>query len=186
MTASIAASAVICLLAENVSATELLRYAVFGFATENEVLAPMINGGGIVSMLNVSAIVCISSCYSGIFNGTGLLSPVQSLVARLEKRLSSYTVILITSVFSAMTACNQTLSIMLTNQLCGGLEKDKTKLALYLENSAVVVAPLVPWSIAGSVALTSAGAPMISIVAAVFLYLLPVYSLIIFRKKLRS
>ena len=143
----------------------------------------MINGGGIVSMLRVSAIVCISSCYSGIFNGTGLLEPVQTLIGKLKKRLSAYSVILIVSVFSGMTACNQTLSIMLTNQLCADIEKDKSKLALYLENSAVVIAPLVPWSIAGSVALDSVGAPMLSIIAAVFLYILPIYSLYIFRKK---
>ncbi len=183
MTASILASAVVCVLTEGVSVTELFRYAVFGFSTDNEILSPMINGGGIVSMLKVSAIVCISSCYSGIFGGTGLLEPVQTLVKKLKKRLSAYAVVLITSVFSGMTACNQTLSIMLTNQLCADIEKDKSKLALYLENSAVVIAPLVPWSIAGSVALTSAGAPMSSIIAAVFLYILPIYSLFIFRNK---
>lgn len=183
MTASILASAVVCVLTEDVSVTELFRYAFFGFSTDNEILSPMINGGGIVSMLKVSAIVCISSCYSGIFGGTGLLEPVQTLVKKLKKRLSAYAVVLITSVFSGMTACNQTLSIMLTNQLCADIEKDKSKLALYLENSAVVIAPLVPWSIAGSVALTSAGAPMSSIIAAVFLYILPIYSLFIFRNK---
>lgn len=183
MGASILASAAVCILAEDVSVTELFRYAFWGFSTDNEILAPMINGGGIVSMLRVSAIVCISSCYSGIFNGTGLLEPVQTLIEKLEKRLSAYSVILIVSVFSGMTACNQTLSIMLTNQLCADIEKDKSKLALYLENSAVVIAPLVPWSIAGSVALTSVGAPMLSIIAAVFLYILPIYSLYIFRKK---
>ena len=82
-----------------------------------------------------------------------------------------------------MVACNQTLTIMLTNELCNHTEADKSKFALYLENSAVLVAPLIPWSIAGGVPLASVEAPTLSIIGAVFLYLLPICSLIIFRKK---
>jgi NhaC family Na+:H+ antiporter len=82
-----------------------------------------------------------------------------------------------TSVIASVVACNQTLTIMLTEQLCCHTEENKNKLAIYLENSAVVIAPLVPWSIAGSVPLTSAGAPLLSVVFAVFLYILPLYSL---------
>ena len=89
---------------------------------------------------------------------------------------------MITSVITSIVACNQTLAIMLTDQLCGHMEKDKKRFALYLENSAVVIAPLVPWSIAGSVPITSSGAPAVSLAAAVLLYLIPLCSLFIFRK----
>lgn len=47
-----------------------------------------------------------------------------------------------------------------------------------LENSVVVLAPLVPWSIAGAVPLASAGAPEQSLLAACYLYLIPLYSLV--------
>lgn len=85
---------------------------------------------------------------------------------------------LVTSVLASAIACNQTLSIMLTHQLCGGLEKSREKLAIYLENSAVVVAPLIPWSIAGGVPLASAGAPAASLLTAFFLFLLPLWQLV--------
>ena len=81
-----------------------------------------------------------------------------------------------------MFSCNQTLGIMLTDQLCKHIVEDNEKRAIYLENSAVVIAPLIPWSIAATLSLTSAGAPIISIATAFFLMLLPMYSLIIFRK----
>ena len=77
-----------------------------------------------------------------------------------------------------MIACNQTLSIMLTDQLGSELEPDAHRMALDLENSAVLVAPMIPWSIAGAVPLATVGAPITSIFASFFLYLVPVCYLI--------
>lgn len=138
----------------------------------------MIDGGGIVSMLQVGAIVCLSSSYSGIFQRTGLLEPIRRRIEAWGAVLSPYAAVLVTSVLASAIACNQTLSIMLTHQLCGGLEKSREKLAIYLENSAVVVAPLIPWSIAGGVPLASAGAPAASLLTAFFLFLLPLWQLV--------
>ena len=67
---------------------------------------------------------------------------------------------------------------MLTNQLCRDLEPDDERMALHLEDSAVVVAPLVPWSIACAVPLTAVGAPSSAILFACFLYLLPLWRLL--------
>jgi len=66
---------------------------------------------------------------------------------------------------------------MLTHQLCRETEQDPEKMALYLEDTAVVLAPLVPWSIACAVPLTAVGAPAESVLAACFLYLLPIWHL---------
>lgn len=183
MLISILISAILCVFGRNIPVTDMVKFAFTGFVCHNPSLAPMINGGGVVSMLKAAAIVCISSSYSGIFRETDLLEPIKKLVAKAENKFSAYSVTLIVSIVSAMVACNQTLTIMLTNELCNHTEADKSKFALYLENSAVVVAPLIPWSIAGGVPLSSVEAPTLSIIGAVFLYLLPVYSLIIFRKK---
>lgn len=100
----------------------------------------------------------------------------------MSKRLSTFAVVLIVSVVTGAVACNQTLSIMLTQQLCGHMAESKERFALYLENSAVVVVPLLPWTVACSVSLTSAGAPIASFPLAFFLLLLPLCSLLMFRK----
>ena len=68
---------------------------------------------------------------------------------------------------------------MLTHQLCDDLESDQEKFALNLENTAVLVAAMVPWSIASGVPLASVGAPSSSILLAFFLYLLPVWRLLL-------
>ncbi len=178
MLASIAAAAVLCLVYQDAAPLTLLKDAVLGFSAQSPELATMIDGGGIVSMLQVGAIVCLSSSYSGIFQRTGLLEPIRRRIEAWGAVLSPYAAVLVTSVLASAIACNQTLSIMLTHQLCGGLEKSREKLAIYLENSAVVVAPLIPWSIAGGVPLASAGAPAASLLTAFFLFLLPLWQLV--------
>ncbi len=181
MLVSIALSALICFFVQHVSVADIIEFAVFGFKSSDPSCASMLDGGGIFSMLRVAAIVCISSCYSGIFEATNLLDPARKLIDAAKKRFSPYTVTLLTSIIAAVVACNQALAIMLTHQLCEKIEKERSKMAIFLENSAVVVAPLIPWSIAGNVPLTSSGAPTQSIFAAFFLYLLPIYSIFLFR-----
>ena len=63
--------------------------------------------------------------------------------------------------------------------MCSRTEADKEKFANYLEDSAVVIAPLIPWSIAGAVPLAAVGAPESSVLFALFLYLLPLWDLLI-------
>lgn len=164
----------VSLLIQKVSPAELFRLCILGFQPENEELAALMSGGGIISMVRVFCIVCISSCYSGMFQGTGFLDRMQEMISALGSRITAFGAILVTSVVSSAIGCNQTLAIMLTHQLCSGLEKEKDRMAISLENSAVVVAPLIPWSIAGAVPLDSAGAPLSSIALAFYLYLIPV------------
>ena len=96
----------------------------------------------------------------------------------MASRISVFGATLAASAVTGAIACNQTLSIMLTDQLCDHLESDEQRKAINLEDTAVVVAPLVPWSIASGVPLASVGAPTSSILMAVFLYLLPLTRLI--------
>ena len=126
-------------------------------------------------MLKVIGIVCLSSSYSGIFRKTGLLDSVKRGIEILAEKTTAYTAMLATSVIGCMVACNQTLTIMLENQLCQGLKKDPSDYALNLEDTAVITAPLIPWSIACTVTLTAVGAPAKAIFLACFLYLLPLW-----------
>ena len=89
------------------------------------------------------------------------------------------------AVLMSMIACNQALSTILTSQLCRGVEPDNKKYALDLENTVIVMAPLVPWSIAGAVPLATVGAPLSGILFAFYLYCLPIWHLVrnVVRKK---
>lgn len=183
---SILTAFVLSLLYQNRGIADILYAMVMGFQSSDPDVAAMLNGGGIRSMLNVTAIVCLSSCYAGIFEGTGLLDKLKIRMKAQSEKTSAYGCILGTSAAASLIACNQSLAIMLTHQVCNGLEKDNQKFAIILENTVVVVAALVPWSIACAVPLTSVSAPLTSVFAACYLYFLPLWNYYVTVRQSRS
>ena len=179
MIASIVSAIAVCLHYQGLDINSILKTMILGYKSINPQIASMINGGGIISMLKVTAIVCISSSYAGIFRETGLLDNLKDHIASFGKKSSSYSLVLLISIIVGIISCNQTLTIMLTHQLCDMLESDKNKLAIYLENTAVVISPLIPWSIASAVPLATISAPTSCVLAACYLYLLPLWGLIV-------
>lgn len=107
-----------------------------------------------------------------------MLNGLCGRVTALRDKTSPYASMLLTAVLASLLACNQTLTIILTHQLCAPSQKDKEEFAINLENSAVVVAPLIPWSIAGATPLSTVGAPMTGMAFACFLYILPLCELV--------
>lgn len=179
MTASIISAIPICIFLQDVAIADIFRAAIMGFKASDPSLSAMIDGGGLVSMIKVVGIICLSSSYSGIFRHTGLLDGTRNAIEKLADKTTPYCAVLCTSIMTSMVGCNQTLAIMLAAQLCGGLKLSNTQLAHDLEDSAVVVAPLIPWSLACVVPLTTIGAPISSMVFAFYLYLLPLWRLIL-------
>ena len=178
MSVSILAAVVLCIFLRHLDAVTILKTAILGYTASDAEVGAMLNGGGIISMVRVALIVMISSAYSGIFRRTGLLDGLCGRVTALRDKTSPYASMLLTAVLAGLLACNQTLTIILTHQLCAPSQKDKEEFAINLENSAVVVAPLIPWSIAGATPLSTVGAPMTGMAFACFLYILPLCELV--------
>ena len=174
--AGIVSSVPLCLAVQGMGAADVLRTALFGFTAPTPETAALA-GGGIASMVSAIAIVVITSTYAGIFEETGLLRGVEGVVARLSARMSPFAATLGISVLASAISCNQTLAIMLAHQLSRDLATSAEDHALDLEDSVVLVAGLVPWSIAGGVPLASMGAPIESMALAVFLYAVPLWRL---------
>lgn len=179
MSFSILAGAIITVLFQNTSFDELIKIMVMGYHPENSDIASLLSGGGIISMVNVFIIVCISSCYSGIFKATGFLEFIKTYISNISEKITPFGSILFTSIITGFISCNQTLNIMLTYQLCKDVEEDPETLACHLENSAVVISPLIPWSIACTVVLGAISAPNYCILTACYLYILPIWNLLI-------
>ena len=175
MTVSILTAIPICMFLQSLSLADTIGFMLGGYRTQAAALSSIVDGGGAVSMLRAGAIVCLSSSYSGIFRKTGLLDRIKSSIAALANRTTPYIATLCTSLLSNMVACNQTLGILLTHQLCGDLEHDEHRFALFLADSATITAPLIPWSIAGAVPLAAVGANASAIPFACYLYLVPLW-----------
>ena len=178
MLTSIISAFIVGITVQGVEILEFFKIMILGFEAETAEIKHMIDGGGLVSMLKSAAIVCLSSAYSGIFSATGLLRSLKEKTELLSKKATPFCATAVTAIFTSLISCNQTLAIILTHQLCEDNEKNPDKAAISLENSAVVISPLVPWSIAGAVPLASSGAPTGSLLAACFLYILPLWTLL--------
>lgn len=172
---SIIAAALIAFGVQHKSPLEIGYTMLCGYEASNAEVGVMMNGGGIVSMLNVTAILIISSSYSDLFRKTGLLSSVETGIRSLADKTTSFFAVLCTSIVTAMIACNQSFAVILTNQLSSDLIPDSTERALALSDSAILIAPMIPWSIACAVPLRSINASNLSILFAFYLYLVPLW-----------
>ena len=176
MLLSIVISFIIAMFFQKESVTSLINYCVYGFYHSNEKLNSMMKGGGILSMLNVGLIVAISSSYSGIFKETKMLVILKEYLKEYSKKTSNYFIIFLSSIISGAIACNQSLGIILTHELCEELE-DKQNMAIILENTIVLLAGLIPWNIAMAVPLKTVDIGLMSGLFAFYLYFLPLWNL---------
>ena len=176
MLVSIIISFIIAMFIQRDSIVVLINYCIFGYHHPNEKLNLMMKGGGILSMVNVSLIVGISSSYSGIFKETKMLVSLKKYLKDFSKKTSSYFVIFLSSIISGAIACNQSLGTILTNELCGELV-EKQKMAIILENTVILLVGLIPWNIAMGVPLKTIGIGVMSGIYAFYLYFLPLWNL---------
>ena len=176
MLVSIVISFIIAMFIQRDSIVALINYCIFGYHHPNERLNLMMKGGGILSMVNVSLIVGISSSYSGIFKETKMLVSLKKYLKEFSKKTSSYFVIFLSSIISGAIACNQSLGTILTNELCGELV-EKQEMAIILENTVILLVGLIPWNIAMGVPLKTIGIGVMSGIYAFYLYFLPLWNL---------
>ncbi|MCC3511027.1 MAG: hypothetical protein JGK29_18595 [Microcoleus sp. PH2017_17_BER_D_A] len=106
-----------------------------------------------------------------MFAGTRILEFVEVSLNKARTRGDLFFATRVISIFSAAFGCTQTIAIILTHQLVESKYRqqklDDYQLAVDLENTAVVISPLIPWNIAGLVP-----------AYAFYLYLIPLFNLI--------
>lgn len=173
LAASLLSAGVVAVAFQGVSVQELIACACFGFQPQDAVLAQVFSGGGVVSMVNAMLVVAISSCYAGIIGETKMLSFAETGLRSLARKATPSLSCLLASVATSSIGCNQTLAIMLSHELCKEISCSKDELAKCISDTALVMAPAIPWSIAGMVPLVAVGAGATSIPFAFLLFLIP-------------
>ena len=179
MVASLLVASVICLTVQHMSVPELLHALLSGYRAADPAIAKLADGGGVASMADIAAIVAVASTYSGLFEGTGLLSDMGAAVTKLSERTTPFLSVLLTSIVTAAVACDQVVAIMLVRQLCDRCERANSALALDIEASVTLIPALIPWSTScvGIVAFT--GMPTSSVLFAFLPLLVPVWTLVL-------
>jgi len=179
MVSSLLCAVAICMLVQDMSLASLAKTLLVGYHAADPAIARLADGGGVLSMAEIGAIVAVASTYSGLFEGTELLSGLGNAVSTLARKTTPFVGVLATSIATAAIACDQVVAIMLVSQLCTECEGADSALALDMESSVTLIPALIPWSTScvGIVAFT--GMPMASAACAFFPMLVPAWSLCI-------
>ncbi len=177
MALSIAAAGFTAVLLQHMSLWGFLKCLVMGYSRASAGLGSILDGGGIVSMLNVCAILAVSSTYSGIFKASGMLDGVRDMLAEKMGRYGAFPVMFVSSIIFGVVFCNQTIAILMCASILGPsyekLSLSGETLALDIGCSAVDLCGLIPWCIACSVPLKIMGVGVSALPFSFLLYLLP-------------
>jgi len=169
------ALAVAC-ICQGFEVTGIPELLIMGFHSSVPGFEAIIGGGGILSMLKAFGILLVSSGYSGLFSNTGFLDGMNQILLRLSRRIGSTTTLALVAAMVSCISCNQSLAIILTHDMCEREQKDPARFAVLLANTAVLIPALIPWNTAGIVPIMNIGAPENSILAEVFIYLVPIWT----------
>ena len=93
MAASIVSGVLIAWLVQGETLLHIARVMVLGYESSSGGMSSILEGGGLVSMLEVAVIVGISSMYSGIFSGTHMLDNLQEKLGNACTRFGRFSAI---------------------------------------------------------------------------------------------
>lgn len=183
MTVSTLCGAAVAAFVQKEPVGDVLKYIIMGYSRpEQSFLGDIMAGGGIISMINVVLIVLIAFSLSGVLEGASLLKSAENLIIKLGKKVGIFAAVILTSIIAGTFGGSQTLAVMLTYQLVRNMYDstgiDKYELAVDLENTAIVMAPLIPWNIAGAVPAAALTADNSYVLYSFYLYLIPLANLV--------
>ena len=193
--ASMITAFLVGLFYQGLSIQTLINSMIFGYhPTHDLALAAMLHGGGLASIIKPFFIVFIASAYGGIFQETGMLRSFQNLITKISEKFGLFAGALFTSIVSNCFGCSQTFGIVTTHQFIedhyqksySSEEEGNKALSLDLGNSAMMVAPLIPWNISCAFPAAVLAVNFSFIPYELFLYLVPIYILFFTKIKLQS
>ena len=176
--ASAGAAAILAAGMQGFSVGEVLTAAWSGYHPQRETLAAVLSGGGITSMTSSYVIVALTGLYAGILEGTGALEPLSGRAEALAGKIGRFPAMIAVSILCASVLCNQAVTSMMGAQLLEKAYTDREELAMDIENSGILIAGLIPWSIACSIPLSMLGAENSAILYAFLLWLIPLCYLV--------
>ena len=174
---SAGAALIVALFIQKVPLAIIIKSCIFGYVSEDAGLGSILNGGGVLSMLEVVVILIISCAYTGIFNGTGLLEPVHAALEQSIRKAGRFVTCMALGIMGTIMFCNQTITTLLIGDLLsepyrktgGSLQE----LAIDMENSNIVAAGFIPWCLGCKVLLTFMDVGPEAVPYAVYIFLIP-------------
>lgn len=177
MSASGACAFAVSVLVQRGGVGETLRVCALGYAPEG-VLAGVLTGGGLLSMLTVFLMLPLAAMMTGILEGMGALDGAQEKLETLTEKLGLLPTTAVLSILCSMTLCNQTIVVIMLQQLMGRVYERRgasnEEFAMDIANTGVTIAGLVPWCIACAVPLSMLDVGTEALPYAALLYTIPI------------
>ena len=170
---SVAAAGLVSIFVQGMSLWEMLKTAVMGYDPAAGQLKDILSGGGVISMAKPAALVFTTGLLAGLLDGIGVLRGATGLVEKVADRCGRFAASVVVSLAAAAIFCNQSVVIVMGNQLLHRSYTDRNEQAVDMENSGVILSPLIPWNIACSIPLVMLGVSAAAIPYAVLLYMIP-------------
>ncbi|ABW20270.1 Na+/H+ antiporter NhaC family protein [Alkaliphilus oremlandii] len=187
MSLSILSAGIIGISLQNYSVAHMFQYLLLGFHLEpSHPLYTIIKGGGIFSMWKAALVVFISCALAGILEGTDMLKGTESTLRKANSRKDLFLYTAIVSGITAAVGCSQAIAVVLTNQLMGNIYKERNvdsyQLAIDLENTGIVLAAIIPWSLAAFVPTTTMNVSATGFIPyAFYIYFIPITNFMQYR-----
>lgn len=133
-------------------------------------------------MMKPALVIFVSTSLTGLLTRLQIMDIIKHKISKLNyKRHSLFSMTVLISTIASMIGCNQSISIIMTNDIMKDIYSNYVKnsneaLAVDLENSSVILAGMIPWSIAALVPATTLGVtPFQFMPYAFFVLILPIY-----------
>ncbi len=178
MAASGGCALLVSVFCQHMSLSKVLYTAVMGFKPDGGMLADVITGGGVISMIMSLIMVSAAGILTGLLQGMGILNGIQAKLSSWAKKLGRIKLMDLLAIACCMIFCNQTTSNIMQAELMRSAypegEKGNSELALDISNTGVLLAGLIPWCVACSIPLNVLGVGPAALPYAVLLYALPI------------
>lgn len=177
MAISAAAAFAVTVLVQGGDVPITLRDALLGYEPAPGALHDVLAGGGVVSMVTAAVLAVSAGLYAGLLGSVGALDGVQHLAQRIVAKRGLFPACVTVCILSGMVFCNQSAGAVVSTQLLEDTYRrqgsGKQELAIDIENSGIVLSPLIPWNISVSIPLAMLGADMSAIPYEILLYAIP-------------
>lgn len=153
-------------------------------ATGEQFLDQLFSRGGILSLLDLLALIMLASCLAGILEGLGVFSLVlKSLMKKVQRLTGLVFYTGLSGIFIAMVGCNQLLAVLLPGHTFFRVFKEKKALPLLgrtLADTGLVFSPLIPWNINALLVVSVLGVDVLAYLPFAFMnWLLPIITIIL-------
>lgn len=178
-------SACVAFFVQHESLRRIFSCLLFGYQAKDPELA-LLNGGGLLSMAEVVAILFFSCAYSSIFETTGMLRSIEDLCVRATHRIGRFPTLSLMSLAMIAIFSNPTITILLVAELLkkpyNEEDAGEDEFLIDLENSIPLYQGFLPWTVSCYVPILLFGGSKLSLLYAFYLYLTPLFYL--FTKKI--